>query len=148
MGNCNNKNGLHHTESAHSASPFVDLNNTQDILDEKNSWFLVQLPTRLPPLKHIFPSEKKDLELAGGDKNTMIGATASSPDTNMMTNLSEVAVPPVTSNFDQGFGIGGRIGKIVVYKSGKTVLLVDSPDAQKISMEVNEGLTCTFHQQA
>jgi len=140
----------HQYESTHSPSPFVGLDKTQDILDEKNSWFLVQLPTRLPPLKKDFSSKEHiDSKLADGDDNTTIGATASSSDTNVLSNLSDVVVPPVaTSNFDQGYGVGGRIGKIVVYKSGKTVLFVDSPDAKKISMEVNEGLTCSFHQQA
>ena len=46
--------------------------------------------------------------------------------------------------------IPGRLGKLVVYKSGKTVLFLPGPDGSypEIRMNVTEGLTCGFMQQA
>jgi len=136
-------------------SPFVAMNKTGGTCDENNSWFLVQLPTRLPPMQKQNAclendnNVPKEADLA--DKNVSMDSASSSSATNtMMNNLSEVAVPPVTTScFDHGLGTNapGRIGKICVYKSGKTVLVMDGPD-DKVSMNVNEGLTCTFHQQA
>jgi len=143
-------------ESNEPASPFMAKHKADGALDEKNSWFLVQLPTRLPPMQKGFSSNENnngDAEGADGtDGNGMMDSTPSSSDatTNVMNNISEVAVPPVTtSGFDNGLDkiAPGMVGKILVYKSGKTVLVMDGP-GDKITMNVNEGLSCTFHQQA
>lgn len=140
-------------ESAQPASPFVAMDKTDGIHDENNSWFLVQLPTRLPPMQKNFSRQENDNDDAEGgevaDRNTTIDSAASSANNNVMNNLSEVAVPPVTTScFDHGLdkNAPGKIGKILVYKSGKTVLVLDGP-GDKLTMDVNEGLTCRFHQQ-
>mmetsp|Transcript_1265 Transcript_1265/g.1443 ORF Transcript_1265/g.1443 Transcript_1265/m.1443 type:complete len:430 (+) Transcript_1265:39-1328(+) len=156
--NCNESNTLYHSELAQPMSPFFAMHKNNEKLDEKNAWFMVQLPTRLPPLQKKSFSNQNDDVAAGGrggaritEGSDTVNETTSSSDTNILNNISEVIVPPVTtSNFDNGLDTiaPGRIGKIVVYKSGKTILVVDSPDSKKISMEVNEGLTCTFHQEA
>jgi len=143
-------------ESAQLASPFVATSKIEGIRDENNSWFLVQLPTRLPPMQKDFSCNENDNDDADGgevgDQNVTTGSAPSSSAStnNVMNNISEVAVPPVTTScFDHGLdkNAAGRIGNILVYKSGKTVLVMDGPD-DKVSMNVNEGLTCMFHQQA
>jgi hypothetical protein len=121
--------------AAQPASPFVANNNTYGIHEENNSWFLVQLPTRLPPMqKNVSRQENDNDDAEGGEganRNTAMDSTASSANDNTMNNLSEVAVPPVTTScFDHGLdkNAPGKIGKILVYKSGKTVLVLDGPD--------------------
>mmetsp|Transcript_17185 Transcript_17185/g.35453 ORF Transcript_17185/g.35453 Transcript_17185/m.35453 type:complete len:408 (-) Transcript_17185:277-1500(-) len=134
-------------EEAQPVSPFVVTDNMEDIREEKNSWFLVQLPTRLPPMQKAFSSAEND----NGDAMETDDQTTTTPAANnALSNISEVAVPPVTtSRFDHGLdkNAPGMIGKILVYKSGKTVLVMDGPD-DKVTMNVNEGLTCAFQQQA
>jgi hypothetical protein len=144
--NGNENKSMYQSESVQPPSPFVALHNTKEILNEKNSWFLVQLPTRLPPMqKKSSTSDNGDVAAAaaaaaGGEVDDMVNETPETPSssdtTNIMNNISEVVVPPVTtSNFDNGLDTiaPGRIGKIVVYKSGRTVLVLDSPDAKKVS---------------
>lgn len=144
-------NGIHHSESEKAMPPFVNITSPGEDTAEKKSWFLVQLPTRLPPME-----KNDDIAVSGGaieqtEENDTIKEKTSTSDNNMMNNLSSVAVPPVTtSNFDNGLATiaPGRIGKIVVFKSGKTILVIDSQDSKQVNMEVNEGLTCAFHQEA
>eukprot|EP00531_Pseudo-nitzschia_arenysensis_P010633 CAMPEP_0116149508 /NCGR_PEP_ID=MMETSP0329-20121206/18998_1 /TAXON_ID=697910 /ORGANISM="Pseudo-nitzschia arenysensis, Strain B593" /LENGTH=415 /DNA_ID=CAMNT_0003645853 /DNA_START=42 /DNA_END=1289 /DNA_ORIENTATION=+ len=135
-------------ESEELASPFVVTEDAEDLREEKNSWFLVQLPTRLPPMQKAFSAPENDngdtMETDTPDQSSTTAAS------NALANISEVAVPPVTtSSFDHGLdkNAPGMIGKILVYKSGKTVLVLDGPD-DKVTMNVHEGLTCSFQQQA
>jgi hypothetical protein len=145
------------TNDSKSASPFVALHKANDVAEENNSWFLVQLPTRLPPMQKNFTSSEtgtvEDDEMGNAEDNENVAdsAPSSSDVNNAMNNISEVIVPPVTTgSFDNGLDkiAAGRIGKMLVYKSGKTVLVMDGPDGKKVTMDVNEGLTCSFHQQA
>jgi hypothetical protein len=128
-------------ESAQPESPFVAMYKTDGIRDENNSWFLVQLPTRLPPMQKNFSHHENENDDAEGreiaDRNTTMDSTPSSANNNVMNNLSEVAVPPVTTScFDHGLdkNAPGKIGKILVYKSGKTVLVIDGPGDKVRSM--------------
>ncbi len=136
-------------ESEELASPFVVTGNAEDLREEKNSWFLVQLPTRLPPMQKAFSAPENDTgDAMETDTPDQHGSTPAA--SNALANISEVAVPPVTtSSFDHGLdkNTPGMIGKILVYKSGKTVLVMDGPD-DKVTMNVNEGLTCSFKQEA
>ena len=114
--------------SESTQSPFAVRNQSEDSRQENNSWFLVQLPSRLPPMqKDMSHHKNEESELEEGDRNDP-SASSSTID---HSNLSEVAVPPVTTNcFDNSLhkNAPGRIGKILVYKSGKTVLVMDGPD--------------------
>jgi len=138
-------------EEALPVSPFVVTDKMEDIREEKNSWFLVQLPTRLPPMQKDFSSAENDNGDAMETEDQTTTTTTTTPSVNnALSNISEVAVPPVTTcRFDHGLdkNAPGMIGKILVYKSGKTVLVMDGPD-DKVTMNVNEGLTCAFQQQA
>lgn len=148
-------NNDNYSEPAQPSSPFVAMNETQIRRNQNNSWFLVQLPTRLPPMQKDFPCHESANDAAEQreliNKNLVTDSTELSPATNnVIHNISEVAVPPVTTScFDYGLdnNAPGRIGKIFVHKSGKTVLVMDGQD-DKVRMNVNEGLTCMFHQEA
>jgi hypothetical protein len=99
-----------------NASPFVDPEDKDALRYEKNNLFLVQLPTRLPPLTlgEIISDEVANVEAAADE-------------------LAAVATPALqTSTFDNSLSnaIPGRLGKIKVHKSGKTVLVLESPDGQ------------------
>ena len=108
------------------ASPFVDANNKEGLSWEKDSWFMVQFPTRMPPLK-----PKRQEVLPGDDEEEAKADNVVSNDSRPMQAISEVVTPPVAANsFDNTLlhTAPGRIGKIVVYKSGKTVLVMEGPD--------------------
>jgi hypothetical protein len=129
-------------ESAQLASPFVALNDTEGIQNENNSWFLVQLPTRLPPMqKNLFSRDSATEDTDGREQGPLNGPADSiaSPSSagDALNTISDVAVPPVTtSSFDHSLdkNVPGRIGKILVYKSGKTVLVMDGPNDKVISL--------------
>ena len=122
-------------ESNHLISPFAGTTKVQDLRDENNSWFLVQLPTRLPPMQKEFScseSDHDDTKENDPSEQTIIqDSVAPSTNSNFLNHISEVAVSPVTTScFDNSLNkkAPGRVGKIVVYKSGKTVLVMDGPD--------------------
>lgn len=130
------------TNDSKSTSPFVALNKANDVAEEKNSWFLVQLPTRLPAMQMNFnfsetrAGENDEMDNVENYDNVAESAPSSSDNNNAINNISEVVVPPVTTgSFDNGLDkiAPGRIGKILVYKSGKTVLVMDGPDGKKVS---------------
>lgn len=129
------------------ASPFLDQHKNADASQAKDSWFLVQLPTRLPPLKQNEEdiSNSQDVETNHPDD-----MPSSSENTN--SKISEVSTPPLLTNkFDNVLSKAppGRIGKVLVYKSGKTVLVMEDSNGQnKVLFNVTEGLTCGFLQQA
>jgi RNA polymerase III RPC4 len=129
-------------------SPFVDTRESDKMALEQDSWFLVQLPTRLPPLQtttSFIPSNILSSDNALDDANPNQNAQQSSP-------FADVVTPPVTSNTHDNVLTGtapGRIGKLIVYKSGKTVLKMEGPAGTKpIFMQVSEGLSCGFRQEA
>mmetsp|Transcript_18953 Transcript_18953/g.30567 ORF Transcript_18953/g.30567 Transcript_18953/m.30567 type:complete len:434 (-) Transcript_18953:562-1863(-) len=128
------------------ASPFVSVHRADKLREEKDSWFLVQLPTRLAPLQKR-RQETTTTAAEGGDPAEGNETEDVVPS---LANISEVCVPPVTTDtFDNALETAapGRIGKILVYKSGKTVLVMDGQDGKEIELEVNEGLTCSFKQE-
>jgi hypothetical protein len=76
----------------------------------------------------------------------------SSGNTRQTTTFSDVVTPPLVSKSHDNVLTGtapGRIGKILVYRSGRTILKMEGYDgAEPILMQVSEGLTCSFHQEA
>eukprot|EP00934_Nitzschia_sp_Nitz4_P002617 Nitzschia sp. Nitz4//scaffold55_size114948//109095//110312//NITZ4_003929-RA/size114948-processed-gene-0.85-mRNA-1//-1//CDS//3329554614//2607//frame0 len=129
-------------------SPFVDTQVEESVAQEKDSWFLVQFPTRLPPLEPnaaTIPQPAYSAE----DPMSDIPPTETN-EVDPLDLISDVVTPPVLpNNFDNKLKqtAAGRIGRIVVYKSGKTVLKLENSN-ETVLMNVNEGLTCDFLQQA
>jgi hypothetical protein len=120
------------------ASPFVDAHRKKDLLWEQNSWFIMQLPTRLPPLKPNTPNVP--LFSTDGDDEAKEEATSSN-EISPMASISEVVTQPVVAtNFDNTLShtAAGKLGKIIVYKSGKTVLVMEGPEGSKVRL--NSGL--------
>jgi RNA polymerase III RPC4 len=141
------------------SSPFANrtLSEVSRRDEDANPWFLVQLPTRLPletgqvaangsilpPTiissdDNVMPATSSDINNNNGEESMIGGA------------LSDfVSVPPLLENaFDNVLtsttaSSGGKLGRISVYKSGKTIFTMG--DTQFL---VSEGLPCGFSQQA
>ena len=131
-------------------SPFVDASDRQKLAWEQDSWFLVQLPTRLPPLQ---PTITNHPPTVLSSDNVMEEHTETNESTiRPTTPFSDVVTPPVTSKTHDHVLTGtapGRIGKMIVYKSGRTVLRMEGPEGtEPIILQVSEGLSCGFHQEA
>ena len=104
-----------------SKSQFPFLNT-----DDDNAYFLVQLPTRLPPVISNHDATRTN---SHGNFNDPIAVPSSSdPDVRMVDPVA-VATPSIQSNaFDNVLTNAkpGRIGKLKIYRSGRTVLVLDS----------------------
>lgn len=109
----------------------------------ENDWFLVQLPTRLPDMP--LHNEHTD---GDGDND------ASQPQIPMVVDDKDdddetkpVATPAIDAScFDNTLLLlkkGAHVGKMRVYKSGKTVLHW----GDSVDLAVREGMTCNFAQQ-
>jgi len=132
-------------------SPFVDTSDTQTLAWEQDSWFLVQLPTRLPPLQPTTTTTNHPPTVPSSED--AMEHTETNENTRQTAPFSDVVTPPVTSKSHDNVLTGtapGRIGKIIVYKSGRTVLRMEGPEGttEPIIMQVSEGLSCSFHQEA
>lgn len=113
-------------------SPFVGLGDVDDLEDENASWFLLQLPTRLPNL----PSDEQVPTTDQVDSSFAVSEVSRVPLRNDCFDNSLVRASP------------GKIGKFVVYESGKTVLVLDGEDGRSCQLDAVEGLSCSFRQQA
>lgn len=140
---------LNHDLSEASVSPFVDGREADQQSSEQNSWFLVQLPTRLPPLQPLTADGPIPVPTYSAEDPTD-GTTTAAGDPH--SQISEVVTPPLAANSHDNVltnTASGRIGKIIVYKSGKTVLKMEGPDGSNpVFLNVDEGLTAGFLQQA
>jgi len=100
-----------------------------------NDWFLLQLPTRLPPLKSAPVSTNSGLSPTGVTSDSSL----------MPQTQTRVSVPSLRKDrFDNALcgAAPGRLGKLVTYKSGKTILLLeDETGALSVSIED----TCKCH---
>jgi len=137
------------TQDPHRPSPFVQHNDAQKYQKEKDSWFLVQLPTRLPPLHSVFGAEKEG-DKAMHPEDAQKTAAASEQHAGKV-ETADVATKPVKFDvFDNSLSgaVPGKMGKIQVHKSGKTVLILQASDGSEIRMNISEGLACSFQQQA
>mmetsp|Transcript_33050 Transcript_33050/g.79886 ORF Transcript_33050/g.79886 Transcript_33050/m.79886 type:complete len:407 (-) Transcript_33050:32-1252(-) len=132
------------TGGATRPSPFAHLAEGES--SQRDDWFLVQLPTRLPPLQ-----KKVDEKVAAMDVDEDQEREQVKPKEEATSAYSEVVTHPVApGGFDNALlsSAPGRIGKMVVYKSGKTVLVMEGPDGSTLQLNVAEGLSCSFLQQA
>ncbi|GAX09332.1 hypothetical protein FisN_6Lh299 [Fistulifera solaris] len=125
-----------------TSSPLLvqsDSGSTDHSLNHANAFFLVQLPTRLPPIiSATRPDEVPKAPTSGLD----IGDEDPVP----------VSTPAVeVGSFDNQLTDAqpGRMGTIRVYRSGRTVFVWESAPGQAVvEMNVTEGLNCSFRQQA
>jgi RNA polymerase III RPC4 len=114
--------------------PFDNSGNPNALQRENDSWFLVQLPTRLPPIQQQdapHPTEPKSEKVDDGGHflahHEEVAAVATAPmQVNAFDNALTNAVP-------------GKIGTIKVYKSGKTVLVLEGANG---SPSVRSGTLC------
>lgn len=115
------------TSASHTQqSPFANLTEGQ----LSNDWFLVQLPTRLPPLRQKVSQNAAAMNV--DDDGEPEPVTSSEEP---VSAYSEVVTPPVLpGGFDNALSSAapGRIGKMVVYKSGRTVLVMEGADGSKV----------------
>ncbi|KAL7568678.1 hypothetical protein ACA910_021676 [Epithemia clementina (nom. ined.)] len=133
-------------------SPFADVKQRKAFQFEKDTWFLVQFPTRLPPLRSTTVNEDNNNDEQPEPDGDGDGANnAGTLQQAAKIDTAEVATPPVRVDcFDNAMSsaIAGRMGKIQVYKSGKTVLVLTAADGSKTHFNITEGLACSFQQQA
>jgi RNA polymerase III RPC4 len=142
-------------------SPFVNMHAHPDIWKHENqAWCLVQLPTRLPPLVHSKTDQMQvDSTQTGETSATAVNVNAEAEDgVARLPDHAEVVVKPLDpTSFDHVLADAppGRVGRLLVYKSGKTVLVWEGPEPSEsgakrhsLQMNVSEGLTCNFHQEA
>lgn len=132
-------------------SPFVDSTDRNNLAWEQNSWFLVQLPTRLPPLQSAMEDQPNTVHSSDDPMGEDPDRNESST-TRSASLFSDVVTQPLASKSHDAILTStapGRIGKFIVYKSGRTVLKLEGPEGtEPIYMQVSEGLSCTFHQEA
>ena len=97
-----------------------------------------------PPDGHVDDEQKEESKTKPNPQQPIPTTTT--------TTISEVVTAPTAAGtaFDNTLVSArpGRIGKLVVYKSGKTILQMETPSGETIRMNVTEGLTCGFIQQA
>lgn len=121
--------------SPHLVSP-LSIPSTSSVLPNgKNSLLLVQLPTRLPPIiSATRPDEVHKDSVVTEEEAVQVSTPA--VELGAFDNQLTDAQP-------------GRLGKILVYKSGRTVLVWESaPGEPVVYMNITEGLNCNFRQQA
>jgi len=123
----------------HCPSPFVDPNDSEALRQELESFFLVQLPTRLPDLvQKTAASPATAIMERNSDTTANFAANAQQQESKINDStlpsqqqpIADVVTAPVdTRCFDNTMrnASPGRLGKLVVYKSGKTVLVLQGP---------------------
>lgn len=144
-------------------SPFLDVTYASEEMKqaENNSWFLMKFPTRLPHLDNnsMVSSTKsgKKAVKAEVDEDGLELVGSANVDTSMDI---PTAATSVSSSATVGGALGyddtlkdcapGKYGKIVVFKSGRTELVVGGGDSGRpeVRMLIHEGLQCGFRQEA
>eukprot|EP00804_Cyclotella_cryptica_P012407 CCRYP_010858-RB/>CCRYP_010858-RB protein AED:0.04 eAED:0.04 QI:150/1/1/1/0.5/0.33/3/1421/485 len=159
-------------------SPFLDWSapcTREDMkFAERNSWFLMKFPTRLPHLDHgslVGSASSKALlqqHQVGGDglvKSELNedGLEVVGSNTEIGDASNVATVPLGLGEISGAIGSGGplryddtlkdiapgKYGKIVVYKSGRTELVVGGhAGGAEVRMLIHEGLQCGFRQEA
>lgn len=113
-------------------SPFVDTQDVEALQWEMESFFLFQFPTRLPALvqKSLTNKDKNDRDHVDG--GTMAKDNTEGAESSEM-RVADVSTSPIQQGrFDNTMADAtpGKLGKILVYKSGKTVLLLQGPKGE------------------
>lgn len=106
--------------------------------NDSDDWFLVQLPTRLPKVA-LNKSEDTEKDDNTAEDDGIPGGG--------LSQTAFVATKPIlTTAFDNSLANAkpGRFGKIKVYKSGRSELVLSNG----VKLDLVEGLTCSFEQHA
>jgi len=96
--------------------------------DKDGEWILLQLPTRLPPVRQRH-GEATDTYQAS-PTGPVSPSSQQQQQQQQQTDAHQVNVSPLqTDRFDNTLAnaIPGRLGKLIVYKSGKVVLVLERP---------------------
>jgi hypothetical protein len=113
---------------------------------EEGSYFLVQLPTRLPPvMQRNDSSTSSNNNINDPSKSDM----NHDPDVRIVEPTT-VATPSIQTNaFDNALihAQPGRIGKLKIYRSGRTVLVLDDPSPSRMITSGGEDTTTTTNSQ-
>jgi hypothetical protein len=128
------KSSTTETDGATQPSPFARLAEGET-LSQKDDWFLVQLPTRLPPLRKKVDETVTAMQVDGEEEERKQVTTTEEP----ASAYSEVVTHPVApGGFDNALlsAAPGRIGKMVVYKSGRTVLVMEGADGSTVRRRI------------
>lgn len=132
----------HENDEVKAKSPFA----LKDITDVDNSWFLIQLPTSLPPFEKQEVPERDNSNSVEVPDDMPSGQSQPSSSNNPLRIVSDVVTPPVLADkFDNILATAapGRIGKLLVYKSGRTVLVMTSQDGEEVKLIANKRLVYT-----
>mmetsp|Transcript_4699 Transcript_4699/g.6966 ORF Transcript_4699/g.6966 Transcript_4699/m.6966 type:complete len:432 (-) Transcript_4699:1635-2930(-) len=144
-------------------SPFVDYIDSNGT-DSNPLWMLFKFPTRLPRIhprctathggaKHELTEFKADTPLSIG--STVLDGVLSMEVNNEEHFESTANKGPSSANTSASYDdtlkdvVPGQYGKIIVYKSGKTLLVIgpDSDPKKQVSMLLMEGIRPSFYQQ-
>ena len=149
------------TRQSNVLLPFAGVDDKVALQKEADSWFLIQLPTRLPKLKYENRTESEqsasnvltDDTIADNNEGSTDAKVRSS--SGVVIGTAETATKPTdTDSFDHVLQHcpDGRIGKIQIHKSGKMVLVwqrggSNGPKDDDLHMNLTEGMSCKFAQQ-
>ena len=136
-------------------SPFVGGDSTHGLQEKDQSWFLVQLPTRLPPLHgrntHFYAGTTSGNNTTAEATNEIVPVEPSSAPVEKKVE----AVPATPSLHADCFdhtsllqASVGKIGKFVVYENGATEFVLTGSDGRPYRFDAAEGLSCSFRQEA
>jgi hypothetical protein len=98
-------------------------------------WLLVQLPTRLPPLQRSAENPGPPPETVSSSQTAYPVPSGDDPRSwHQPTAAAAVSLPSVRSDrFDDALrgSASGRLGKLVLYKSGKARLVLEGPGGEE-----------------
>lgn len=98
-------------------SPMDESRSNLPLLDDTDAWFLVQLPTRLPPVKQQADvKQENDIKILQEDTS---GVATSALQVNAFDNVLAGAMP-------------GRIGTLKIFASGRSILVLNEGDGNPV----------------
>lgn len=140
---------------------FLDLDRASqaDRAVEGRSWIVLKMPTRLPPLDPssgtwvkaegggdaAAPMEVDSGALGGGG-----GGGGGGPPARMDEPQRYPGAPKPAARYDDVLrsAPAGRYGRIRVRRSGRAVLVIGEGTPEEVTLDLNEGIPCSFLQQA
>ena len=139
---------------------FLDLDRASqaDRAVEGRSWIVLKMPPRLPPLD---PSSGTWVKAEGGgdaaapmevDSGALGGGGGGGggPPAPMDEPQRYPGAPKPAARYDDVLrsAPAGRYGRIRVRRSGRAVLVIGEGTPEEVTLDLNEGIPCSFLQQA
>jgi len=140
-----------------ASSIFISTKNDDGDTDtdsKQKPVYLIQFPTRLPPLKEqAAPKDDGTTAMADDTNNADVQLVQTEQTNNTSTASAKASTPPCDANaFDHVLhkAVAGKVGKLQIFKSGKMRLVLEQNDdnGNPITMIVNQGLEHSFRQEA